>query len=202
VLEIVESLIRLSILSALLFSAETQTDVTISKMTPPSNMLRTLGEAEASLLEEATRQSHHDFVASVKSYVRLLPQDEIYNRMMNASTLVSLPRSLQQQNTRYNRALETFDAKSLKFKSNRDERHRLIMDRRRLQDEYQALGRFKWCINALQREERLHSSILVTLNVQLDLLARDFSALNNLLKSKKVIELLKYVSSISHRPNS
>jgi hypothetical protein len=38
----------------------------------------------------------------------MLASEEIYDRMMN----VSLPRSLQQQNTRYNRALETHDTAS------------------------------------------------------------------------------------------
>lgn len=165
-------------------------------MAPPSNMMRILGEGEASLLEEAARQSHHDFVVGVKSYVRLLPSEEIYDRMMNASTLVSLPRSLKWQITRYNRALANHDALSLK--KERDERHRLIVDRRRLQDEYQALRRLEECVIELQRDEQLHSSILVTLNVQLDLLVPDFSTLNNLLKTKEVVETLKcvYLSSL------
>jgi hypothetical protein len=60
-----------------------------------------------------------------------------------------------------------------------------MVDRRRLQDEYQALRRFEQCVIELQREERLHSSILVKLNVQLDLLVPDFSGLNSLLKTKK-----------------
>ena len=59
------------------------------------------------------------------------------------------------------------------------------VDRRPLQDEYQALRRFEQCIVELQREEHLHSSVLVTLNVQLDLLVPDFSGLNSLLKTKK-----------------
>jgi hypothetical protein len=57
--------------------------------------------------------------------------------------------------------------------------------RRRLQDEYQALRSFEQCVIELQREERLHSSVLITLNVQLDLRVPDFSGLNSLLKTKK-----------------
>jgi hypothetical protein len=189
VLDIAESLIRLGILSALLFSAETQPEVPISKMTPPLEMIRALGEGEASLMEEATRQSHHDFVASVKSYIRMLPTEELYDRMMNTSTLVSLPRSLKSQIARYNRALETYDTLSLKH--DRDERHRLIVDRRRLQDEYQALRWLEQRVIELQREEGFQSSIIVILNIQLDLLVPDFSALNRLLKTKAVVELLK-----------
>lgn len=64
------------------------------------------------------------------------------------------------------------------------------MDRRRLQDGYQALRRFEQRIIELQREERLHSSVLITLNVQLDLLVPDFSGLNSLLKTKKRRNLL------------
>jgi hypothetical protein len=106
----VESLIRLSILPTWLFSTETQLDVPNSKMRPPLEMIRTLCESEASFVEEATRQSHHDLFVSAKSYVRMLASEEIYDRMMNAS----LPRSLQRQVTRYNRALETYDTTSLR----------------------------------------------------------------------------------------
>jgi hypothetical protein len=190
-LSIVESLIRLSILSALLYSPDQSYDTPIYRRTPHSTVTKILEDAELSLLEEGSNQSQNDFNESIRAYVKTLSRDELLNRMMEPSTLPYLPQSLNRQVARFRLAVETNDRCPLGQYT--DEKYRLSMDRKRLRDDYQCLLWLNSCIQTAENNEELHSSIAVTLKGQVDILIPPYRALNAGLSLPFLGTMLGYV---------
>ncbi|RDL35971.1 uncharacterized protein BP5553_06583 [Venustampulla echinocandica] len=177
--DIVEPLIRLSILSALIYSPEGDSDTPIYRTSPRLIVKKLLPDAELPLLEEGSIQSQNDFNESIQSYVRTLPRDDLLDRMMQPSTLPYLPHCLDLQATRFQLAMKTNDR--LPLIQYKDEKYRLSMDRKRLRDDYHALLRLQSCLEKVERDEQLHSSILIELKRQVDILMPQYRSLNTLL---------------------
>lgn len=177
---ITESLIRLSILSTLLYCPEqNDQDAPIYRRTPHTTTSDLLYDEELQLLEEGSRLSAHDYHSSIQKYVKSLPKDEMEDRIMCDCLLPFLPQSLDQQTRRFRLAFETNDRYPIKKSKN--EKYTLTNDRRRLRDDYNALRLLNDCLKAAERNEEIDASIATDLWKQIDILMPRFQALMNVL---------------------
>jgi hypothetical protein len=175
---IAHSLIRLSILSALLNSIEDADEVPIYRKPTSATLAKLLNSKELEILEDGKRQSLHNFNGSIKAYVETLTEDELLDRISEPSTLPRLPSGLRQQMERFNLVLRTVGLSGLKG----DERFRLSLDRYRLRDEYNCLVIIRGADEWAEEDKRLDLGIVRTLKAVGDMLKPHFEALLDVLE--------------------
>jgi hypothetical protein len=186
---IVHSLIRLSILSALLNATEDTDDIPIYRKPVPPTVAELLSSQEQEILEDGKKQSLHNFNESVKTYVETLTEDELLDRMAEVSALSQLPHGLRKQMARFQLVLNTVGLCSLKG----DERYRLLLDRYRLCDEHNCFlvigGADRWAM----KDRRLDAETVRTLNCHADMLKSEFEGLMDILERPYLAFVLGFV---------
>ena len=185
---IVEVLIRLSILSSLLHSTKNDHEVPIYRRVPDSTS-RLLDDAELCILDESSHQSQHDFNESIKSYIKTLNQEKLLERMLDISTLPYLPQSLDRQTLRFQKAIDSYHHCLLTS----DQRHRLIVDRKRLRDDFEMLLWLQACLQKIEREQSMQSSVTPTMQEQVEVLLPAYRALNTVLERPDLDHMLMSV---------